>query len=222
MSESGLTTIDKALAEIDRLRETLLALRLMPESMPANPVDLAMSAALRRLNFEETKDAFGSRYVTDNVAGFGRIEIAWSEQYSFIKNCVTVRSLGKTRETLPPLEKGDGDWTHFAVSSSKLIEIPKQRLADSPTLFMFTLFCLIADPANYIEVREGHIPELTYTPTPWPKADWEPSEAVRWAMEIQVAKGKPPIASALMKDSTADMTEAERKACELLDKGAFF
>lgn len=268
MSESGLTTIDKALAEIDRLRETLLALRLMPESMPANPVDLAMSAALRRLNFEEKDGALGTRYFTDNVAGFDRVEIAWNEQYAFIRNVIVVRSLGQTRR------KGPYESTvefHAESESGKLIEVPKPRLADSPVTFMATLFMLIADPANYEPIREACYVSATndYKPTLWPKTGWVPSDVDRTRLEIQVAKGKPadpgkispfanpgkaptpeqlaasligstladfrnaeqadriakgkpPVASALMNDSAADMTEAERKACELLDKKAFF
>jgi hypothetical protein len=216
MPDPTLITIDHALAELDRLRATLCALRLMPKSMPKNPVDLAMTAALRGLNFTEAEKVLGPAYVTDDVAGFDQVEVCWSDQYAFTRNMIVVRVIGQKRfKTVPGYDS----------VAAKIIEIPRGCVGSpkSPSLsFADQLFEMIACPEHFWPITEDY--QITAKPMEWPKIGmafwWDEGCA---ALAKQKAKGgRPPIVSALVKPDAVEMTPEERKACELLDKGKFF
>jgi len=184
LTERGLTTIDQALAELDRLKATLSALRLMLEAMPQDPVDLAMTKALRGLYFEERDgDHNGLRYATDDVAGFDQIEVAWSKEYLWPFGAFTVRVWGKRR---PAGEYKGSSW--YDVAAVKMIEVPRKAATDDPD-FARTLFALISTLEGFEPFREADIvPE--YQPIKYPRPG-EPCSYPNAALAYtaQMAKG---------------------------------
>lgn len=230
MTQRGMTTIDQALAELEKLRGTLQALRLMPETMPQNPIDLAMTKTLRGLNFEASPPPFND-YTTNDVAGFDEIEVAWSEHYAYAHGMVTVRALGKKK-----------DCGRLSVAVSKLINIPRGSVTGSAE-FARTLFGMIAVPSNFVPMTEHSTLAVGPEPMKWPEPGmgywWggEPTALAaqlakgpggdyddEWRKMVRQAKANPKLEGARPDNTVlfSEMTEAERKACEELDKGRFF
>ena len=231
MTERRLTTIDEALAELERLRATLQALRLMPEVMPAHLIDLAMTKVLRELNFDERTDGpLGLRYITNDVAGFNRIAVAWSREYLWHRCALTVRVWGENR---PASEFEGSSW--YDMVALKILEIPYKAVTDDPE-FARTLFALISDPTGFEPFQEsgtlGEYRALKY-PQPgeahgWPgaalaytaqigKGDTTEAQVAREFAQHGLAIGEP-----CNVKSGELLTAEQRTACDALDKGAFW
>lgn len=199
MKSNRMITIDEALTQIDSLRNTLQALRLLPETMPVSPINLAMTKALRGLKFNEISDLdISPLYAVPGLAKFDRVDVGWSETFLYCHNAVAVRARGQKRLELDGRE-------HWETVAIKIIEIPMRRLSGDLDAFPYVLYELVADATTF---------------SPWTRdmssqvIDWKP---IRWPEDEAafLAQRRPKVA-------VTGMTDAERAASEALDKGKFW